>query len=874
MKIVKPLRLGLLSRPYRMRGRQRLGLAVFALATLDEQALLQPEADLWSLAGEALGEDGVLDLAVPKPCAEFLVSGAAYTAHQQDRTACMARVRVGELEKTLAVFGERYWLDGKPTPPAPFEAMPLDWAHAFGGPEYADNPHGRGAGDERIAGVRTRRLPNVEPARGRMQRPDQRPEPAGFGPVSPLWPRRFARAGQYHESWLDDGFPGFLDTLDPHFFNAAAPDQWWPGQPELAAGAPYALWNLHPRLACQQGALPRWRARCLLRRAGETALEDVALRLTTAWFFPDRERLLLIYHGATDIAQDDGADIELAMPALDAADAPRPLAHYEAVLAQRLDAQDGALHALRDKDLLPAQALGPWDALQAANPMEQPFAVNQRARGAAIRAQLGEQARAHGVDPRAYEPPPAPMPAAPQLDDLPDIARHMRQAAQEARIDALHARRRMAEALQARGAELPPAMGAAALAAAADGAGRGGPPSLHNHPALATLQELARAQPLGSGADRLDAGSVGARLREAQQQLGRLYLHAAHHQPPAEAARPARAARLRRRVQALMAGSRDLAGLDLTGADLSGLDLRGARCVGTWMEGADLSGALLDDANLSQAVLARAHAEGGSWRRAVLAGANLGQAALDGVDLAGARLSSPVLDGIVLVDCALSASRWNDCHLAGARLERCRFDQAELDTVTFWQGTLLRETGFAAARLARVTWLDCELDGLDFAGARLRRCAWVQSQCGAAPNWAGAELQTCCVVETDMPHAVFAGATLRECSLRDTVLDHADFTGAALWRCDLSQASLGGASLARARAPDSLFIRADLGGASLAEADLPGALLQKATLTHADLRGANLFRADLGLAVLDDTSDTRGAYTHLANTRPRARHGR
>lgn len=696
MKIVKPLRLGLLSRPYRMRGRQRLGLAVFALATLDEQALLQPEADLWSLAGEALGEDGVLDLAVPKPCAEFLVSGAAYTAHQQDRTACMARVRVGELEKTLAVFGERYWLDGKPTPPAPFEAMPLDWAHAFGGPEYADNPHGRGAGDERIAGVRTRRLPNVEPARGRMQRPDQRPEPAGFGPVSPLWPRRFARAGQYHESWLDDGFPGFLDTLDPHFFNAAAPDQWWPGQPELAAGAPYALWNLHPRLACQQGALPRWRARCLLRRAGETALEDVALRLTTAWFFPDRERLLLIYHGATDIAQDDGADIELAMPALDAADAPRPLAHYEAVLAQRLDAQDGALHALRDKDLLPAQALGPWDALAGGQPdgaalRRQPARARRgdpraagragagaRRRPARLRAAAGAHAgRAATGRPAGYRP-------------------HMRQAAQEARIDALHARRRMAEALQARGAELPPAMGAAALAAAADGAGRGGPPSLHNHPALATLQELARAQPLGSDADRLDAGSVGARLREAQQQLGRLYLHAAHHQPPAEAARPARAARLRRRVQALMAGSRDLAGLDLTGADLSGLDLRGARCVGTWMEGVDLSGALLDDADLSQAVLARAHAEGGSWRRAVLAGANLGQAALDGVDLAGARLSSPVLDGIVLVDCALSASRWNDCHLAGAWLERCRFDQAELDTVTFWQGTLLRETGFAA----------------------------------------------------------------------------------------------------------------------------------------------------------------------------------
>src|SRR3546814_16981158 len=74
MKIVKPLRLGVMSRPYTMQRRSKLGLSVLALASLSEPALLQPEADLWTLAGEALGDDGVLDLGVPKPCAEFLVS--------------------------------------------------------------------------------------------------------------------------------------------------------------------------------------------------------------------------------------------------------------------------------------------------------------------------------------------------------------------------------------------------------------------------------------------------------------------------------------------------------------------------------------------------------------------------------------------------------------------------------------------------------------------------------------------------------------------------------------------------------------------------------------------------------------------------------
>src|SRR5690606_30646791 len=248
---------------------------------------------------------------------------------------------------------DRYWLDRRATEPLPFDAMPLDWRHAYGGPSYADNPRGRGAEEEIVNGVRTRRLPNIEPLDGRMTRPDQQPEPAGFGPVSPMWPRRFRRAGEYHDSWLDNGARGFLDTLDPHFFNAAPPDQWWPGQPEFAPGVDYEIWNMHPKHARLAGVLPDWRARCFLRHAESQARRALDLGLTTAWLFPDRDRVVLIYQGATDLAEDDGADIDLLMPALDPPDAMRPPSHYEAVLARRLDPDYGPLHVLLDDELLP-----------------------------------------------------------------------------------------------------------------------------------------------------------------------------------------------------------------------------------------------------------------------------------------------------------------------------------------------------------------------------------------------------------------------------------------------------------------------------------------------------------------------------------------
>src|SRR5690606_8263812 len=115
-----------------------------AFATMEEAPTLILEADMWKLASELLDEDEAVDLGIPKPCAEFLVSGKAYPIDAPGDERCAVRARVGDLDKTLIVTGDRYWEDGKPSQPDRVAGTPLDWRHTYGGEDYEENPVGLG----------------------------------------------------------------------------------------------------------------------------------------------------------------------------------------------------------------------------------------------------------------------------------------------------------------------------------------------------------------------------------------------------------------------------------------------------------------------------------------------------------------------------------------------------------------------------------------------------------------------------------------------------------------------------------------------------------------------------------------------------------
>ncbi len=176
---------------------------------------LVPEAEITTHLLPKMDCHGILDLILPKTRPEFLVSGAAYTAHQQDKTQCAVRVKVADKEKSLLVFGDRYWLDHRISDPQPFEQMPIAWANAFGGAGFDENPEGKGMDRRLINGVWTTPLPNIEIPTQRISSISQRPRPAGFSPVMINRPRRYKHVATLAISGCKRILPAFSPIWIP-----------------------------------------------------------------------------------------------------------------------------------------------------------------------------------------------------------------------------------------------------------------------------------------------------------------------------------------------------------------------------------------------------------------------------------------------------------------------------------------------------------------------------------------------------------------------------------------------------------------------------------------------------------------------------------
>jgi uncharacterized protein YjbI with pentapeptide repeats len=845
MKTIKPFRLGVLPRPYRWQGRDHLGVAVLALVELADAPRLLPEQTLWKLAGEEAG--GVLDLGVPKAFPEVLATGYAYTRHQRDDTACGIRLKVdGILDKSLLVFGDRYWVDGKPDAPRPFEAMRVDWTRAYGGPGHAANPVGIGAVDEVVNGVRVRRVPNIESPHERLSAPSQSPTPAGFGALGMDWSTRARHLGtRYDQAWLEQDYPGFAADTDWRLFNAAPPDQWAASAHAAMAGAPYEIWHMHPDRPVLRGRVPDWRARCFVSRdADGDALEEIPLSLSTAWFFPHRECMVLIWHGRADLREDDAADIRYLMPALERPDQPRDTAHYAAVLARRLDPRRGAVHALLDEDLVPRDLCGPWLDSEMRDEADRPSRRNLRAgarrRHAAARADL----LAQGLDPDKYLPPEVEDEPAQALADLPAWVERMEREQDEARRGEGETARAYTDA----------ALPALAAVAGVD---------------LDGLRKLDESPPGGGPAPAFDPAALRRQLRDAgghedarlSAMLHDAYLDSAQHYAAPPPMTPHRARRTRSRLQARQSGDRNAAGMQLAGADLSGMDLSGMDFRRAVLAGADLSGARLDGCDFSEAVLAAARLDGASARGARFVGANLGGVRCRTTDFHGADLSQARLDQAVCEECDFGAVTVRGGCASKTLFRSCDFGGAGLSQ---WaaMNVVVEHCGFRDAVLEQCAWLQCALRDCDFAAARLSRVAFTQCRFDGALSFARARLEGCAFAGgAGLTGVSFVDAVVSNSSLRGAVMEGADLSGAQLQACDLSECTLRDARLDRVRAPRSLFVRADFQGASLRGADLIEAILAKADLLRADLGEANLFRADVSQARMDASTGMRGAYT-------------
>src|SRR5690606_19541189 len=123
---------------------------------------LLDDQELWSNVLPELDSNGMLDQVMPKSNPEYLISGYAYTSHQNTKDASIVKAEIGDLQKSLLVTGDRYWIGNQPTKPQPFSRLPMTWKNAFGGEGYEKNPAGKGINEIALGNEKVVPLPNIE----------------------------------------------------------------------------------------------------------------------------------------------------------------------------------------------------------------------------------------------------------------------------------------------------------------------------------------------------------------------------------------------------------------------------------------------------------------------------------------------------------------------------------------------------------------------------------------------------------------------------------------------------------------------------------------------------------------------------------------
>jgi len=345
-------------------------ISAFLLFDFADSRSFLTEQALWPMVAEQMPKGAIFDKAQLKPKGEWFVVGAAMAPTNEPVTGMRVNIRVGTMEKRLAVFGDRWWRLTEHgltmTQAVPFLAMPIDDTKAFGGPGYKPNPKGRGhAARNILEGGYDAPLPNVENADRLIRSPDDNPLPAGIGPMPPEAPQRLRHAGTYDQHWLRHRAPLKPEDFNPLFHCDAPDDQRLGGY--FNGDESFAVSGMTHGTSLATGQLPNVRMRVFVHRAADDSLTETRMVAETLTLFPNITKATLAFRGLARGTDPLGDDIGTVMFALEhAEDAPRPADYYLRIFRLRKDPVEAHRHALSDFELMPETDRGKLSARRAA----------------------------------------------------------------------------------------------------------------------------------------------------------------------------------------------------------------------------------------------------------------------------------------------------------------------------------------------------------------------------------------------------------------------------------------------------------------------------------------------------------------------------
>lgn len=216
------------------------------------------------------------DLVVEKPGTDVIVVAAAHAPGGKAVPWFDAAVRVGQLAKTIRIFGLRVWAaNGQSlTAPQPTTGVEVRYDHAFGGLDASDperpveearNPVGTGIARD-PATLTHAPAPMIEDPEDLLASARSRPPPAGLGAIGRHWEPRRSFLGTYDASWLAERAPLLPLDHDDRANLCASPGLT--ATPPLLGGEAVALLNLTPGGGAVNLRLPRLRVTTTLHAKG------------------------------------------------------------------------------------------------------------------------------------------------------------------------------------------------------------------------------------------------------------------------------------------------------------------------------------------------------------------------------------------------------------------------------------------------------------------------------------------------------------------------------------------------------------------------------------------------------------------------------
>ena len=286
------------------------------VATLsDEQFEVSPAEELFEdEIGNSCYYPG--DFVPMKPRTDLLLIGTCFAPKPRVRRVDVA-FQVASWYKKLVVFGARRWGVRRGTgeavmgEPEVIDSLPIRYEYAHGDPADELNPYGSSMDKEYDKeGRLIWHLPNIENPDNLIAHINDKPPPAGYGPLSQFLPSRIRKRGTYNEIWMRRRRPYPPDDIDWSCYNAAPDDQQYPGY--LLGDEPMRFFNMHrehPQLVTR---LPGLQPHCFVhfQTAERRIWSNMPLQLDTLWVNLDLMKIVLVWRSRKPIPKerDDAAD--------------------------------------------------------------------------------------------------------------------------------------------------------------------------------------------------------------------------------------------------------------------------------------------------------------------------------------------------------------------------------------------------------------------------------------------------------------------------------------------------------------------------------------------------------------------------------------